>query len=130
MTDGESCDTTLQTNINTLSSSTDTKIADEATARTTTDDELSKRLGSGVTTAATSTAQLQALSGETGDTSGFTSVNGAKAYATDLVNSLEATVESKTESETDITTTKAIKIKQANGKIESITLGAFDCGTY
>ena len=88
--------------------------------------ELSNKLGTGVTTAATATAQLQALSGETGDTSGFTSVNGAKAYATDLVNSLDATVVSSS----GTSTTEAIKILQTDGKLVSITLGAFDCGTY
>ena len=103
---------------------------DETTARTNADTELSNRLGTAVTTAATATAQLQALSGTTGDASGVTSVNGAKAYAKDLVDNLKADVESTTESTTETTTTKAIRIKQTNGKIASITLGAFDCGVY
>lgn len=94
--------------------------------------EVSDTLGTGVSTAEaeTVTAQLQALSGGTNDTSGATSVKGAKAYAKDLVDNLDAEVESKIKSETEITTTKAIKIVQTNGKIASITLGAFDCGTY
>ena len=40
MTDRESCDTTLQTNINTLSFSTDTKIASETTERQNADNTL------------------------------------------------------------------------------------------
>ena len=94
--------------------------------------EVSDTLGTGVTTAEgkTVTEQLKALSGETSDGSTATSVNGAKAYAKDLVDNLNANVESTTKSTPETTTTKAIKIVQAYGKIESITLGAFDCGTY
>ena len=94
--------------------------------------KVSDTLGTGVTTAEgkTVTEQLQALSGETSDKSDATSVNGAKAYAKDLVDNLDATVESTTESTLETTTTKAIKIIQTNGKIASITLGAFDCGVY
>ena len=94
--------------------------------------EVSDTLGTGVSTdeGKTVTEQLRALSGTTGDASGVTSVEGAKAYAKDLVNSLKATVESTTKSTPETTTTEAIKIVQTNGKIASITLGAFDCGTY
>ena len=93
---------------------------------------VSDTLGTGVSTAEgkTVTEQLKALSGETSDGSTATSVNGAKAYAKDLVDNLNANVESTTKSTPETTTTKAIKIVQAYGKIESITLGAFDCGTY
>ena len=93
--------------------------------------ELSNKLGTGVTTAEgeTVTEQLQALSGRTDDASGVTSVEGAKAYAKkyadELVNSLNATITSPSE-----TTEHAMTIVQTNGKIASITLGAFDCGTY
>ena len=93
--------------------------------------ELSNKLGTGVTTAEgeTVTEQLQALSGRTGDASGVTSVEGAKAYAKkyadDLVNGLDATITFPSE-----TTEHAMTIVQTNGKIASITLGAFDCGTY
>lgn len=94
--------------------------------------EVSDTLGTGVSTAEgkTVTEQLQALSGRTGDASGVTSVEGAKAYAKDLVENLDADVESTTESTLETTTTKAIRIKQTDGKIASITLGAFDCGVY
>lgn len=93
---------------------------------------VSDTLGTGVTTAKgkTVTEQLQALSGRTGDASGVTSVEGAKAYAKDLVENLDADVDSTTESTLETTTTKAIRIKQTDGKIASITLGAFDCGVY
>ena len=93
---------------------------------------VSDTLGTGVSTAEgkTVTEQLKALSGETSDGSTATSVNGAKAYAKDLVDNLNANVESTTKSTPETTTTKEIKIVQAYGKIESITLGAFDCGTY
>ena len=92
---------------------------------------VSDTLGTGVSTAEgkTVTEQLKALSGETSDGSTATSVNGAKAYAKkyadDLVNSLDATITSSSE-----TTEHAITIVQTDGKLVSITLGAFDCGTY
>lgn len=94
--------------------------------------EVSDTLGTGVTIAEgkTVTEQLRALSGTTGDASGVTSVNGAKAYAKDLVDNLNAKVESTTKFTPETTTTEAIKIIQTNGKIASITLGAFDCGVY
>ena len=66
------------------------------------------------------------MSGITGDASGVTSVEGAKAYAKDLVDNLNAEVGSTT----GTSKTEAIKIVQDMGKIKSITLGAFDCGTY
>ncbi len=103
-------------------------IAGEITALDTKLKEVSDTLGTGVSTAAkeTVTEQLQALSGRTGDASGVTSVEGAKAYAKDLVDNLKAEVGSTT----GTSKTEAIKIVQAHGKIKSITLGAFDCGTY
>ena len=92
---------------------------------------VSDTLGTGVSTAEgkTVTEQLKALSGETSDKSDATSVNGAKAYAKkyadDLVNGLDATITSSSE-----TKEHAITIVQTDGKLVSITLGAFDCGTY
>ena len=90
--------------------------------------EVSDTLGTGVSTAATETVteQLQALSGSPIDGKDVTSVYGAKAYAKDLVDNLNAEVGSTT----GTSKTEAIKIVQAHGKIDSITLGAFDCGTY
>lgn len=103
-----------------------TALEDETTNRQNADTELSNKLGTGITTVATVTEQLKALSGTTGDASGVTSVEGAKAYAKDLVDNLNAEVGSTT----GTSKTEAIKIVQDMGKIKSITLGAFDCGTY
>ena len=66
------------------------------------------------------------MSGSSIDGKDVTSVYGAKAYAKDLVDNLNAEVGSTT----GTSKTEAIKIVQDNGKIASITLGAFDCGTY
>lgn len=101
-------------------------LEDETTNRQNADTELSNRLGDAVTTDLTATAQLRALSGSPIDGKDVTSVYGAKAYAKDLVDNLNAEVGSTT----GTSKTEAIKIVQAHGKIDSITLGAFDCGTY
>ena len=101
-------------------------LEDETTNRQNADTELSNRLGDDVTTDLTATAQLRALSGSPIDGKDVTSVYGAKAYAKDLVDNLNAEVGSTT----GTSKTEAIKIVQAHGKIDSITLGAFDCGTY
>lgn len=53
--------------------------------------ELSSKLGTGVTTVATVTEQLKALSGTTGDASGVTSVEGAKKYTDDKIEELSLT---------------------------------------
>ena len=101
-------------------------LATETTNRQNADTELSNRLGDAVTTDLTATAQLRALSGSPIDGKDVTSVYGAKAYAKDLVDNLNAEVGSTT----GTSKTEAIKIVQTKGKIASITLGAFDCGTY
>ena len=98
----------------------------ETTARTNADTELSNRLGDTITTAATVAAQLQALSGTSESNSGDTSVNGAKKYTEGKIAEIKATIVSTS----GTSTTEAIKLIQTNGKIDSITLGAFDCGTY
>ena len=103
-----------------------TALEDETTNRQNADTELSNRLGDDVTTDLTATAQLRALSGSPIDGKDVTSVYGAKAHAKDLVDNLKAEVGSTT----GTSKTEAIKIVQAHGKIDSITLGAFDCGTY
>ena len=103
-----------------------TALKDETTNRQNADTELSNRLGDDVTTDLTATAQLRALSGSPIDGKDVTSVYGAKAHAKDLVDNLNAEVGSTT----GTSKTEAIKIVQAHGKIDSITLGAFDCGTY
>lgn len=48
--------------------------------------EINNKLGSGITSANTATAQLSALSGSSSDTSGVTSVEGAKKYAKDYTD--------------------------------------------
>lgn len=53
--------------------------------------EINNKLGEGVTSANTATAQLEALSGNNQSTSAETSVEGAKRYADELINNLEYT---------------------------------------
>jgi hypothetical protein len=71
-------------------------LADEITARGNADTELSNRLGTGVTSDNTATAQFAALSGNGSSTSAETSVEGAKRYADakldDVVGGLDADV--------------------------------------
>ena len=78
--------------------------------------EISNRLGTGVTTANTATAQLAALSGNTASTSGETSVEGAKRYAdaklSEVVEGLDATVTGAT-SGSHVT----ISIEELDGKL-------------
>ena len=81
------------------------------------DTELSNRLGTGVTTANTATAQLVALSGDSATAqSGDTSVEGAKRYADakldDVVGDLDATVTGAT-SGNHVT----ISIEELDGKL-------------
>lgn len=52
-------------------------------------EQMENTFGTGVTTANTATAQLEALSGTSADGSGVTSVWGAKAYADDLIGTLD-----------------------------------------
>lgn len=58
--------------------------------------EINAKLGTGVTSADTATAQLGALSGTSADGSGVTSVWGAKAYANDLIGTLDGGVTAET----------------------------------
>lgn len=53
--------------------------------------EINNKLGTGVTSANTATAQFEALSGNAQSTSAETSVAGAKAYAFDLIGTLDFT---------------------------------------
>lgn len=64
-----------------------TALTQEISDRESGDTALSNRLGTGVTSANTATAQLTALSGNNSSTSAETSVEGAKRYAEDLLNS-------------------------------------------
>lgn len=85
--------------------------------------ELKSKLGDGVTSANTVTSQLAKLSGSTDDTSGSTSVAGAKKYADTLVTSAKTdlTITVATSGETnDIL--KSYTISQGNNKIVKIDI--------
>ena len=76
--------------------------------------EIDNKLGTGVTAANTATAQLAALSGGTFDPgtsdSGTTSIEGAKAYAYDLIGTLDYT-------DTAATGSYVSAVNQSDGKI-------------
>lgn len=76
--------------------------------------EINNKLGTGVTSANTATAQLAALSGGTftpgTSASGDTSVEGAKAYAYELIGTLDYT-------DTAATGSYVSKVDQADGRI-------------
>ena len=77
-------------------------------------EEINAKLGTGVTSSNTATAQLQALSGSTADTSATTSVAGAKKYTDDkiveAVNDLDYT-------DTAVTGNYVSAVNEADGKI-------------
>lgn len=52
-------------------------------------EEINNKLGTGITSSNTATQQLKALSGSSSDTSGVTSVAGAKKYAENLIETLD-----------------------------------------
>lgn len=72
--------------------------------------EINAKLGEGITSANTATAQLTALSGTSADASGVTSVWGAKAYANDLIGTLDYT-------DTAVDGQYVSQVSQADGKI-------------
>ena len=78
--------------------------------------EINNKLGSGITAANTATAQLEALSGATftagTSSSADTSVEGAKAYAYDLLGTLDYT-------DTAETGSYVSKVDQVDGKIST-----------
>lgn len=104
-------------------------LANEITARGNADTELSNRLGDNVTSASTASAQLSALSGTSADTSGVTSVWGAKAYAKDyadekvttVVNALNATVSGQTADGK-----VKVQVVQENGVLTAVTVTGTD----
>ena len=101
-------------------------LADEITARTNADTELSNRLGTGVTTANTATAQLTALSGDSNSVSGDTSVEGAKRYADGVlaaaVDGLDAEVTGGTTAGTATSDHVQVIVSEANGKLTAVTV--------
>ncbi len=76
--------------------------------------EINAKLGSGITSANTATAQLEALSGTSADTSATTSVEGAKRYAEDLISTLDGGVTAETGYYVD-------SVSEVDGKISGTT---------
>ena len=102
-------------------------LTQEISDRQTADTELSNRLGTGVTTANTATAQLTALSGNSStDTSATTSVEGAKKYAdaklADAVADLDAEVTGGTTAGTATSDHVQVIVSEANGKLTAVTV--------
>lgn len=98
-------------------------LADEITARTAADTELSNRLGTGVTTTNTATAQLIALSGDSNSVSGDTSVEGAKRYADAiLANSVAGLDANVSGNSTHVT----VGVVEEDGVITAVTVSESD----
>lgn len=94
-------------------------LADEITARTAADTELSNRIGTGVTTANTATAQLIALSGNSSSTSAETSVEGAKRYAEAIAGELNSDLSGSS-------THMTVGVKEESGVITAVTVSESD----
>lgn len=94
-------------------------LADEITARGNADTELSNRLGTGVTTANTATAQLAALVGTTADTKDSSSIVGAKKYTDDKVATI---VEGLDADLSGNSTHVTVGVKEENGVITAVTV--------
>jgi hypothetical protein len=113
-TTGTSGDVTYTIGENDIASAS--ALTQEISDREDGDTALSNRLGDGVTSANTATAQLTALSGDSQSTSADTSVEGAKRYADaivgDIVDGLDATVTGAT-SGNHVT----ISIEELDGKL-------------
>ena len=73
-------------------------------------EEINAKLGTGVTSANTATAQLEALSGSTADTSATTSVEGAKRYADAKISELDY-------ADTAVAGQYVTQVTEADGKI-------------
>ena len=100
-------------------------LTNEIAARGNADTELSNRLGTGVTTANTATAQLAALVGTTADTKGSASIVGAKKYTDDkvatIIDGLDATVSGETgDGKVNV------KVTEANGVITAVDVVGTD----
>ena len=72
--------------------------------------EINNKLGTGITSANTATAQLTALSGNSSSTSAETSVEGAKRYADGLIDSLDV-------SDAAVEGNYVSQVSEADGKI-------------
>lgn len=91
-----------------------TALTQEISDRESGDTALSDRLGNGVTSANTATAQLTALSGDSNSVSGDTSVEGAKRYADEKVR---ATLDGLDASTVFGESKVVIDVTQENGQI-------------
>ena len=80
--------------------------------------EINNKLGTGITSANTATAQLTALSGTSADGSGVTSVWGAKAYAKDYTDEQIATLDGSVSAETG---SYVKTVTEVDGKISGTT---------
>ena len=100
-------------------------LADEITARGNADTELSNRLGTGVTTANSATAQLAALSGTSESLSGDTSVEGAKRYADGKVAAVVADLDATVSGETSDGKVN-VKVTEADGVITAVDVVGTD----
>ena len=108
----------------------------ETSARETADEELSGRLGTGVTTANTATAQFAALSGNNSSTSSETSVEGAKRYTDEKIGELSGIVENLDATTVYDENKVVVDVTQEDGKISattanltSVKLGGYAEGT-
>ena len=77
--------------------------------------EINAKLGDGVSSSNTVTAQLTALSGNAQSTSADTSVAGAKAYADELISTLDGGVTAETGS-------YVVSVSEVDGKISGTTV--------
>lgn len=100
-----------------------TALTEEITNRTNADTALSNRLGEGVTSDNTATAQLAALRGTEGDTSGSTSIVGAKKYTDEKVAAVVADLDANVSGNSTHVT---VGVKEENGVITNVTVSESD----
>lgn len=92
--------------------------------------EINAKLGDGITSANTATAQLEALSGNNESTSAQTSVEGAKRYADGLKNAMDYTGLTADENKVVYNVTEADGIVAAEAKnISSVKLAGYAVGS-
>lgn len=94
-----------------------TALTQEISDRESGDTALSNRLGTGVTSANTATAQLTALSGNGSSTSAETSVEGAKRYTDEKISELSGIVDSLDANSVSGDSKVVIDVTQENGQI-------------